>query len=657
MKSKSEKIIFYLGVAIFLIAKLYLIIPVTLSIESLRTGDDAMTYLWKGHLMLSEQLQKTQTLRDIDMQLNLSKNKDQNLDLIRSEVARRTITNITPTYSLLMGAALKISPNMISAFALTEIVILLFMTIGIAWFFFEITGPAIAGVALLPMAFAILPNQGINVYIPSTLAFSCFLILWAYLWRQADKVKFLLIGIYVFLILGIHPISKIYLILTPFLFWIRLKNFKKNFISALLIRLGLSLSIPLLLVTHISKIFPSLKIPASIIMGNINFFQGISYNFYAAINFLNKSFLFHNILWVFLITGGIFLAPKTSFKYPLNWIILGLVIALFFSLFFMLPGYPAELFTRIWVLMFMMGSLIGARFIYASINKYITYFKILVTGILFTISLAWWAIKYVPDSMNQRNETLNESIIRKNLLVIPLNTTILFAEQYISLQYSLLLGAERYGALVYPMLKGTDNLTRLINERKPKIIIVPSDPNLNSVSIFRAKKFIKRKQGLNFEYIKEFDIQRQRGTTLKKVFLHFENIEKIDINLNWQALSKNKIILDQGVKKISFGYTKFELPEETETLKIVTPDSHFWLDGISSNKHSNLSWPWLEKWSVTYKMRNKENQNITVNFTTSHLLEKFDAAELNKYVDKKNPLISDKGGLVFLRTKYNSYIN
>jgi hypothetical protein len=449
-----------------------------------------------------------------------------------------------------------------------------------------------------------------------------------------------------------HPIAKVYLALTLAFYWIRLRNLKKRELL-LMFKLLVTLCIPLMLYIFLPKILPILKLPPSEIMGDINFSEGISYNLPSALNKITGSFIVHNILWTLLLVGSFLLGIKKTFAYPLNYLFFGMIVALIMSLVFILPGYPAELFDRLWVVMFMIGALMGGKFLYTSKNKFTIYYKIIFTFFLIIISGAWWSIKYVPEVMNGRSETLIESIFKENISTIPLNSTILYVETNFTLETALLLGAEKYGALAYPMLKESDDLVRLLYERKPNILMAPADINLNSLSKSGAKKFMRRQQGLNFEYVKEFKIQRQNGSPLNKVYLYFSDVKSKKIKLTWEASARDGKILKFGEQIIQGESTKLEVPINTETLHVKVPEISFWLKGISGRDNSKLTWPWNEGWRLGYNLRYKNKPEILIDFTPTALLQKNDASDLTKYVDKTSPVIQDKGGIIFLRTIFN----
>ena len=654
MKKGKGATLFLMGILIFFFAKAYLIIPVTFALNIPRTGDDALVYLWKGRL-LTKQSSYMPALNDIKMQLNLPENNDPNLSRARSRVAGRTLDNtITPIHDALIAASLKIMPDIRWAYAVSELIGLILMTAGVGWFIYEISGPAIAGITLMSLSFASLPNQGIASFIPSTASLSCSLILWGYLWRSGEKFNKTITGISSLLILGLHPIAKVYLVLTPFIYWLRL-NQLKAWRSPSMLRLISILGLAMTGLFIAQQILTNLHMPSLVSTGSVNLVQGFFYNMPAVLKFFNSSFVSYNILWILLIVNGLLLSSYIKFPLQLTLLMAGSIGALIISLFFNLPGYPAELFSRLWVLTFLIGSAYGAYYLISSkkISVNLSYFYAVICMGIFLLSGAWWLIKYVPDSMNGRNEIITESSIIQSFADMPKATSILYAEADISLQTALLLGAYKYGALVYPMLKGTKDLPRLIEEKRPQILIALPNSKLNSLSQARAKKFTKRIQGLSFEYVKELKIEREKGLPLDKISLNFKNVNT-HAYLIWSAVGKDDRILANGKEKISNGQTMLALPAETKSLNVLLPEMPAWLNGISNSKKKlGRNWPWESGWRLSYNLRYKQKKEIFIDFSVLDILKQNNAEDLINYVNLNDPIISDEGGLIFIRTRFN----
>lgn len=656
MSARAGRLLFIAGIAVFLLAKLYLVVPTTAALAVPRLGDDALVYLWKGKLAYTENAEQLPALRDIAMQRHLQDDASEELRWMRSNVAQRTIGLLTPSYAALTAAALAVAPDLRWAFAMTEVVGIVMMAIGMAWFLAELGGAAVAGLGLLSMAFAVLPNQGIYAFIPSTLTLSCSLILWAYLWRRGEDASAAGTGLAALLILGLHPIAKVYVALTPVLYWLRLGG-GAAWRARPLWRIALACSLPILLALALPWLIPALRPPPSEIMGGLDVLGGAMRNFDAILGLAWDPILRNNLPWALMLSGTVFFAPRLLLAWPFGGLIAGLVALLGVSLAFWLPGYPGELFSRLWVLFVLLTAAVGARFMleqWAGTGLRQRLFK-WAFSVLVVLSALVWVFKYVPAVMNWRNEVLVEDVLRQELVSIPADTTLLYAETTVALQAALLLGGERLGALAYPMLKGTGSLDRLIAARRPAFIVAPSDTRLNSLAEAGAKRFTPRRQGLYFPVVREFVLNRNGGLPLSGLWLRLESREAAPTMISWLALDGNGKQLARGSLETGSGTVRLGLPSATETLRFELPDAPVWLTGAGAGEASGrVLWPWGAGWRLDYTLRHKVKPPLSIEFSPAALLARFGAEELARHVDPVAPVLSDAGGLVFLRTRYTT---
>lgn len=655
MNARASGILFLSGMAVFLLAKLYLVILTTSALAIPRLGDDSLVYLWNGKLVYTERADQITGLRDIAEQYHLQDGAA-NIDWMRSNVAQRTLpSNMIPTYSLLTRTALSITEDLRWAFAITELVGIGIMAAGMAWLLFEIAGSAAAGIALFAMAFAILPNQGIYSFIPSTFALSCSLILWAYIWRRREHASAIGAGLVALAILGLHPIAKLYVAITPALYWLRLGQWSAWRAPALwriTLACGLSISLALLL----PLLFPSLRPPPSNIMGGLNVLDGALSNLDAVMGLAWDPVVKYNLPWTFMLAGAILFAPRFFLTWPFGALTAGLVALLGVSLLFWLPGYPGELFSRIWVLFVLLTSAIGARFMldqWARPGLRQKVFKWLFVALM-VLSALVWVFKYVPTVMNWRTEVVDEPLVAAELKSFPEGATLLYAETNVALQASLLLGGDRMGAIAYPMLAGNPSLDALIQQRKPAAIVLPPEPKLNSLAQARYKWFLKRRQGLYSGVVSHFTISRNQGMPLDDLHLLVEGDAK---PMHWEATDAtgNTIARGKTGRTTVSAWMALDIPDTVETIHFNLPNANDWILGISAcaPKH-NVYWPWESGWAMTYGIRGKSPDNsVQLEFSAQSLLARVDADELRLYVDPQHPVQSDAGGLVFLRTNFD----
>lgn len=655
MIRRAGKTLFWVGVLVFLLAKLYLVLPVAASLATPRTGDDALVYLWKGRLAAIDTPEQLRALRDIEIQRNLPENGDPELAWMRSNVAQRTLGHMTPAYNLLAATALKLATDLRWAYVITELVGMTLMTAGFAWLLFEVVGLAAAGIALLAMAFAILPNQGIYSFIPSTFALACSLILWAYLWRTGERASSLLAGLSALLILGLHPIAKIYMVLTPALYWLRLGRWSA-WCSRALWRIALVCGLAIVMSLILPWFVPALRPPPSEIMGGVDIIGGASRNLDAVLGLAWDPIIRYNLPWALMLFGAVVFAPHFFSEKPIGALFFGMVALLAVSLFFWLPGYPGELFSRLWVLFVLLTSAVGAKFMleqWTSTGLRQRIFSWSFAALLMFSALVW-VFKYVPTTMNWRTEVIVEPLVAAELISFPEGTTLLYAETNVALQASLLLGADRLGAIAYPMLAGTPSLDMLIRQRHPVSIVVPPEPKLNSLAQARYKWFLKRRQGLFSGVVSHFTISRNQGMPLGDLHLLVEgNAEP----LHWEATDATGKTIARGKTAWSSesAWMALDISDAAEAVHFTLPDANGWILGISAGapKHK-VYWPWESGWAMTYGIRGKSpDKNVRLEFSAQSLLARVNAEELRLYVDPQHPVQSDAGGLVFLRTNFD----
>lgn len=647
--------LFFAGLLVFLAAKLYLVLPPTAALAAPRLGDDAMAYLWHGKRATLNDPDHLPALKDILGQRFLSDQPPEELGWMRSDVVHRTLGTLTPSYDYLAAGALAVAPDLRWAFAFTEIIGVIAMAAGMGWFLFEVCGAATAGLAMMIMAFAVLPGQGIYAFIPGTLALSCGLLLWAYLWRCGRNSNARLALVAALLILGLHPIAKIYVVAAPAILWLRLGRLA-DWRSLALWRIGIACIAALGVSILLPMLVPAFHPPPSAIMGEISLHKGVSYNLAAVLPLLTDPLLRKNLLWALLLASALMLAPRVSFSRPLVLLLAGTAAIMAVSLTYYQPLNAGQLFIRVGVLFVLFGAAVGARFVLHLLDSVPLrrYMAIGITTGGLLLSAALWVIDFVPHTMNWRNEVLEEELIRTQLTSFSSDTTLLYADTYLALQISLLLDGYRLGALAYPMLAGTPSLDRLVSERKPAAIVTPGFTSLNSLAAQRAKNFVHRRQGLYFPSVDRFALSRGAGSSLGGLQILTDSPDA-GASLRWQPLDATGHSLGPAqVTPLPVGKSWIALPVPVAAgaVQFFLPDSRAWVLGIGSGAPApHVLWPWKAGWSLNYGFRGKDDsKSVSINFTPRALLEQVHAEELVPYVDSADPVLADDGGLVFLRT-------
>lgn len=653
----KSRCILYTGIAIFILAKLYLVIMSIVAINTTRLGDDSMVYLWRGVLNSLKYDRSMPSLQDILAQRHLDDDSDEKIEWIRSSVAQRTIGTITPAYDFITRASLSTGLSMKWAFALTEILGVFAMAAGFAAFLNMIVGPSAAGIGLTLLAFAILPNQGIYAFIPSTFALSLSMLLWAYLMKAKSDVRPVIVFTASLFISGIHPVSKVYLLMGIVIHVIAMRNIKAFFNRRNLLLYG-SILCAILITNLIPHLFPSLAPPPSALLGKIALLQGLNLNISAVFPLIRDPFIRKNILLVILFLLALLFYRKEIFASKnLSWLLLLITGIMAVSVFHFLPGYPAELFTRLIVPFTVIAAGTGGRFIQIQTESG-KYKKIVATafiiGILITSAL--WIGDYVFHVMNWRAEIIKDEPLKSQLQRLPENANILYIETDIALQSSLLQGGYKFGAVAYPMLKETKSLDVILNEKKPEAMVLPNFRQLNSLAANRIKNFRGRRHGFNFKATDYIVIESQEGKTMSSLYLFINNssdnailtTQVFSIN-HGSGFSESKISVQPNYKG---WYKMLDCPRGVKTVRIVLPEQNGWIEGVTTEPPSaHIYWPWNSGVTVTYHMRKKPAEKVVkIQFSPEKLLSEYDAVDLMDVIAKPASVMSDDSGLVFLQT-------
>jgi hypothetical protein len=647
MKTLGWSRLFIFGVLVFFFARTYLIIAPASALQTTRLGDDSLSYLWSAKSNFVTNTPKTAALNDILMQRYLKDQPDQKLRWERSNTAQRTMGMITPSYSIVAAVVLKSVADLRWSFAILEMLCLILMTFGMAWFLHEVIGTREAGLAMLLMAFSVWPNQGIYAFIPGTCALSSALCLWAYLWKNGLRAKWWIVVLLSIWIAGFHPIGKMYLAFSPILLFIR---------SGITARGGYwkivaACSAGVLVITVLPVLFPAMAPPPSEIMGGIGESAQLMSSVVHVAGWLYDPLIRNNYILVALFLGGLIFAPRTTMAGTFGRLFLGVSIMLLGSLLHWLPGYPAELFSRILVLFGVFAAAAGAKFFF---NIYDEHTRIrravqILCWVAFLSTVIKWVCSYVPHTMNWRDEILYEDRFIRQLKMFEPGSTLVYADTLYALQTSLLLGGGDRGALVYPMLKGSPALDVLMNQRQPDALIVPGETALNSLARKRVKMPIKRQQGIALEYVHAFSLHRSQEHNFAGLLFLVDAKEgdgcwQVRMSGNGGRQSEQKLCLNTG--KRWYGVNAADWVDD---IVVEAPRSRAWLLGISKgDPREHVLWPWTTGWQLAYISNKKKNKRTVIDFAVSSLLAKHHAQELLRFVDLERPVLSDDSGMVFL---------
>src|SRR5215211_4628577 len=343
----GKRLLFTAGILLFTAVQLTMVIlPIRSRTAPVET-DDSYTYIVKAVEMQECFLQDCPALNDLRQQLTASSEKE-HISWLRYREYVRAFSIYHPLHSLLLTSLHLAGLAWEASYNVVEIAGSLFLSLAISYWLYRLFGAGPAGIALLLLTFTPFPNQGLHYIVPSNLALGIGMFTWGSLLKRHLHSHWIMIGGTLALI-SMHPIGRLYALLGIFLFvFLNAKQMRRT--DWLSIGLGILIVVTTFFLPLIVA-RPELSIVADPPPDDWSVWSGYYNNFKEAVSFI--------ILWMnlyggfpmaslFILVGLLSLPPNEQRTRVVSMALLlgGLLCA---SLFQVLPRYPAEAFSRIWI--------------------------------------------------------------------------------------------------------------------------------------------------------------------------------------------------------------------------------------------------------------------------------------------------------------------
>lgn len=623
----------------FLVKAIWVLLPVQ-AMGLPRLGDDGLVYLWTGIGTVLEPKIDTPAVRDIVALRRMEDRGDEKLDFLRARATMRATYVAASPFAMFTGFLVHAGLSHKAAFAGAELFVSLALTGGIACLATALFGGAAGAIALVALALAILPLQGIHYLVPSVLALALALLQLAEICRERPRA--LVLGVLT-LVLGLtHTIGAVYIALC-FAFALLLPPARQR---ALVVNWGALGAIILGAVAAIAFVrLAGGLAPATSGTGALSL-AGVPRNLSAAIGSVGRSMATQPITWAF---GGIGLALAVRERRPEPLVLLFLVVGLFLtSSLFYVDGYPGELGSRILVLaMIILASAAGYAVVRTwRFNRLVFAAAIVILGgqLAMQARETWFLL---VDNMNSRAEIHDEAAIRADLAALPADASIIWADPDVSMMAAFLEGATRFRALPYPMIERSPERSALIARWQPSYIAAPIPKSFNTAGGVGSLQFSERRYGISFSDFRAVQI-RLDGTAVHTLFLRFSSppaAQDVLISANEgegcrpQAEDVRTI---QGKIWLPVNLTGCS-PQAIVTITSERPE--LWLLGLSfAPPRPRVNWPWGSAALVLAEARQPGRPASALAFDWPRLL----GASLAR--DAQPVLLSDESGIVWLKT-------
>lgn len=633
------------GVLIFFVVNTIFILVQTWPASIPRLGDDALTYLYKGH-ELSSLYAKTPLATASIIELNDSPDYEQRTDLrwLKSRVAMRHVGTLTPLFDAFTLTFLNIAPSLKWAFFCFELLVLSILTLAIYRLGQLIRPGHHFFLPCAVLALSLLPAQGLHYFIPGVFAMSAGLLLAVYL-TQTKTFRFAPSFILLNLATGTHPIGKLYVGVAFFSVLFRKEPINKlNWcLTALLALVIMSFY------TFLPAFFPNMKMPVVGDLGGISFqMEAIQNNWAAFISMASESFQ-KNLAMSILSIMGIYAIVSNRLPASIRSLALALAAILCAGCLHYLPGYPAELMIRIWVPLIIIFCLASSVF-FASLRKEIKIVLMLVIA-LGLVQEIKNKHKFSYRNLNSRNHTIYDDLIKKDAASIPKGSQIFFCETDVALTAFLLTMGEDYRVVPYPMLKNDPALSEIVTSFN-SYMVIPTPPKLNYLNHIGSHSFLQRRQnGFFLPEVKEMEIYVSYGKMPQILFLKLQDVAPDDLVIESSGGEKpivESVVNSDWIRIEFFGALDRIVIKPEKTLKQGSL-SGIRIDPISLDTEDRVLWPWGSALHTGVTAWDKDKK-AEYDFDFSSIATAAGCGEINASMNWSNVhVFSDRSGIIMLK--------
>jgi len=667
-QSKQGERLLIVAFGCFIVAKLlFILLPIeALSIP--RNGDDSFYILWGGQQLQQGYDLTLPALADIQMQADLQDGASTVQEWYRSRALFRSVGTHSPALDLVNAAILTLGLPSKWSYAILEIFVALVMGTGIAFFLRQLFGSPAAAAGLILLSFVILPLRGLHYFTASPLVLSIALILWAYMLRcgMQSRLGVLIAGWLV--VLATHPLGLVYLCTgLAMLFlaeggpgdWIRPRAL---IIGGTLIALATGFQL-------LTIALPFMGMESAFAGRGLNFGDGLNQNLAAAINFMKRM---TNGAGVIVILAGLacFTAARGKvLRRQAGATLTAVILPLILSVFYFYPRYPGEVFGRLLIpLIIILAGAAGAFLAEFYVSKYTRTIRFLVGGAT-TIFVALTAIpsyQWMIYNLNSRHQIIDEKTLAGQVARFPTKTSILYLNSDITLNATLLAGGDNFGALVGPMLVYSKSGRDLILERRPAVVAITLPRWLNMHAYKGSSALGERRYGISFELVAKLLIGHpQVSRPLQQVHAWVTNrsaaafdliVHKNPQSANPPSDAGRRITVPRGYS----GWMRLDkwpqLDErkKVQQLMVTLPSHKGWIEGVSfAPPKQNVRWPWTSRTPMAVLERNDTEHNFKgISFSIPELLARKDERPFLPLIRRRDPVLSDYTGIVFLDTVF-----
>ena len=669
--SRNETPIFLFAVAFFLFVKIAVITVPTIASSMPRTGDDSFYNLWKAVLGGLNYSHGLPALVDIASESSVAGESSTNGgfsigDYWRFRVRIKTFDTHSYFYDFLNRQILATGISLKWAFAVSEIVMLALLTVGLSLFLRTLFGPLAAALALvfLSLALFFIPGSpGLHFLDYGQGSLGLTLLLYHHLLEKGQSFRFAFILPLIVFLLGLHNLSKIYLVAAVAVHAASLPALKNAFNRRSLILAGV-LIVPPVCIEILPSLFPGIGRFISIsFAGKVGHLVNVSelkLNLLMSWDYIANSYAFVKILSVGGIIGTIVCLKIGRKRQAILLAGIGLALVIV-SQFHIMPGDGNVVFRRLAVFFFILLFGFGAwLFVQGlSLKKRLVSLSLGLVVILLVVEGGRDTDKFVFDNLNERKEVVQVGLLSEQFRRLPQGTVVTYLDTDIALLSSLIAGGYRHGAIVIQnYLDARRRLFDTIRRRQPKVAVIPNFQSLNVLSFVSSQDLTPRRHGVPFRQTESLFVSINHGRNLGSLHLYVRNPGDA---FTLTAISAS------GTGRNSNTHPSVEVPAEftgwiqfkgdfggLSGVTIALPAGPAWIEGVSlESPRAHLFWPWRREARVGFLMRDQKTDLYNfIDFSVEQLLGRR-LRYIRGLIRHNDPVLSDDSGLVFMKTVYD----
>jgi hypothetical protein len=396
--SKLGGLIFVIGIITYLVLQTSLVVAPMLRRTVPVETDDAYTYILKAAEMRACFSQDCPALNYLRPQLLKPADAPKTAWIQYREYFRAFVV-YHPLHSLILLGLNAVGLSWEAAYNVIVIAGAIFLGLAIAYWLYSLWGASVAGIAMAFLAVSLFPGQGLHYIVPSNLSLGIAILIWGIITlRKWNAHWFVLAG--VIAMVTMHTTGRLYALVTLLLYYLfadpnltlpGLRNWTRRLSRQQWIAIGIAFLVVLLafiLPVLINR--PDLSVKSDPPPANWKFWYGYRDNILEALKIV-QGWITSYLVWIVpgvLLSVGILATPRAR-RRPVLITIAIIGALLLASLLFVLPRYPAEAFSRIWIP-----------------------FSILMTGVMAQVIVTWfiaiakwiknWRRQGIPELTNSR---------------------------------------------------------------------------------------------------------------------------------------------------------------------------------------------------------------------------------------------------------------